>query len=355
MSTFPESAADSRPFRLVIAGCGAITASSHLPAALRSPRVEVAALVDPSTDRAEALARQFGILPRVCRRLEEALETADGVLVATPNHTHLELAAAGMERGLPVLVEKPMTAALEEADRLCALAKERKVVVAVGFSTRFYPAVELMGRLLERKYFGAVRSLRYEFGTRGGWAPLSSYNLDRKAAGGGVVTVTGSHFLDRVIAWFGYPEVSEYRDDSFGGPEANAMGRLRFSPPGSAPFEAVFLLSKTAKLKNRLELETEAGVCELEESESAEICLRPATAPDLLARISPSHPPGAVVRAAQAQLEDFVAAVREGRPPRVGCEAGRLSVKLTAELYATRQPLPEPWMWYAVRRPEQHA
>lgn len=169
----------SQRFRLVIAGCGAITASSHLPAALRSPLVEVVALVDPSLARADSLAQQFGIRPRLCLRLEEAIEGADGVLVATPNHTHLELTAVSLGRGVPVLVEKPMTATLDEADRLCALAQERNTVVAVGFSTRFYPAVELMQRLLRQKYFGAVRSLRYEFGTRGGWAPLSSYNQDK--------------------------------------------------------------------------------------------------------------------------------------------------------------------------------
>ena len=221
------------------------------------------------------------------------------------------------------------------------------MIAAVGFSTRFYPGVDLMGRLLGRGYFGRVKYLEYEYGTRGGWSPLSLYNLDRRQAGGGVLVVTGSHFLDRVIHWFGYPEVLEYRDDSHGGPEANAAGRLRFASAAHGSFEARFLLSKTASLKNRLAIETEQGRCELAEAEAARITLIPAGAEDLVHEIGPRKEPARKKSAAQALIEDFVEAVRENRPPRADCHAARLSVLLTAELYGKREPLPEPWMWYA--------
>ncbi len=336
-------------FRLVIAGCGAITANTHLPAALGSSLVELTALVDPDLDRARLLAESYGVHPRLCRSIQETFGEADGILIASPNHTHCELAATALEQGIPVLVEKPLARLPEEADKICAVSREKGVIAAVGFSTRFYPAVELMGALLRRGYFGRVKSLEYEYGTRGGWSPVSSYNLHRSQIGGGVLVITGSHFLDRVIHWFGYPEVLEYEDDSHGGPEANARGRLRFSTGNDGTFEARFLLSKTASLRNRIVLESDAGRCELAEGEGARIRLVPAGAEDAVLEFSRRESAGRARNAARAMIEDFVEAVRSNRKPRSDCHEGKLSVQLTAELYSRRKPLPETWMWYAER------
>src|SRR5678816_3067751 len=74
--------------RLAFVGCGAITRMEHLPAALRSPLVEVAALVDDRVENAVALARMYGLNARTARNLSDVLDDVHGVVLATPNDTH---------------------------------------------------------------------------------------------------------------------------------------------------------------------------------------------------------------------------------------------------------------------------
>jgi predicted dehydrogenase len=65
----------------------------------------------------------------------------DAVVVAVPTTAHLEVAGAFLERGVHVLVEKPMTTTLAEADALLALADRFGAVFAVGHTERFNPAI----------------------------------------------------------------------------------------------------------------------------------------------------------------------------------------------------------------------
>jgi predicted dehydrogenase len=93
------------------------------------------------------------------------------------------------------------TLASSVADGIAVLAAARKsgAIVATGYSSRFRDHIVLLKELLDSCYFGKVRRFVHQFGTSGGWSPFSAYNLDRQAAGGGVLVVTGTHFLDRMI------------------------------------------------------------------------------------------------------------------------------------------------------------
>src|SRR5678816_4211963 len=177
-----------------------------MPGALASPRVVVAALVDPVQSRAEQLARTYGISPKIASRVEDILPHIDGALIATPNHTHKDIALACLNAGIPCLVEKPLATSVADAGAICVAAERAGKTLAVGYTTRFRDEVPLLRDLLQSRHFGAVQRFHYQEGTVGGWSPLSGYITDRKAAGGGVLTVVGTHFIDRMLYWFGYPD-----------------------------------------------------------------------------------------------------------------------------------------------------
>ncbi len=65
------------------------------------------------------------------------IAASDAIIVAAPAETHFALAAAALERGRHVLVEKPISATLDEADRLASLAREGRLVLQVGHLLRF--------------------------------------------------------------------------------------------------------------------------------------------------------------------------------------------------------------------------
>ena len=88
--------------------------------------------------------------------LEEALDHADGLVVATPAPTHAELAARALRGGLGVLVEKPMTLEAGDAQMLVEEAGARNQVLMVGHLLLYQPAVRELKRLLDAGAVGRV-------------------------------------------------------------------------------------------------------------------------------------------------------------------------------------------------------
>src|SRR5688500_9926672 len=75
----------SRAYRLGIVGAGLVATSSHIPAALSLPDVDISALVDPSTLRAQQIASRYQVRPLIVADLPSALDRVDGVVIAAPN------------------------------------------------------------------------------------------------------------------------------------------------------------------------------------------------------------------------------------------------------------------------------
>jgi len=329
-------------FRLAIIGTGLITQGSHLPAALSSDRVEVAALVDSVADRAASLARSYGISPRIATDVREVLGDIDGALIATPNDSHAPIAIACLEAGVPVLIEKPLASTSAEAERILAAASRTGSVVAAGYSTRFRPSTVLLKELVDREYFGRARRFVHQFGTPGGWAPLSSYNLNRQTAGGGVLVVTATHFIDRMLNLFGMPEGVDFEDDASNGPEANCTAYFHYGPARHG-LEGMARYSKTTRLPSGMAIEFDRGIVTLRDSDDAEIVFAPSDGSGYSQVIRTSPAPAAVPDSFLEQIHDFVDACRNGSRPRVSGQEGLMSLQLIERLYAGRKRFSEDW------------
>jgi predicted dehydrogenase len=122
--------------------------------------VELAAVVDADLARAQAVAAEFG--GQAFGSVSDMLAgcpTVKAMSVAVPTRAHLEVARELMERGIDVLVEKPLASSLAEADALIALAKQHGRVAQVGHLERFNPAVRATWGLLTRPMFFEVHRL----------------------------------------------------------------------------------------------------------------------------------------------------------------------------------------------------
>lgn len=316
-----------------LVGTGQIVSLRHLPAALSSPLMRVTALVDLVPDRARALADQFGLAPRVSGAVAEVLDVVDGLLIATPNHTHHDLALTAVKGGLPVLVEKPLTIGPDQARALVRASADHGVLVAVGYSTRYWANQRRLTQLLEARVFGSVRRFVYQLGMSQSAPPISRYSFRRASAGGGVLVVNGIHFLDRMLQWFGPPDSVSYQDDAEGGPESAARAHLRFERDGD-PLEGSVRLTKAFDLPSGVVLETDVGLLSLAESPSAPIIFRAHATPECPFE----HDAGAFnpLQPFRAQFEDFVAACR-GKPSDIATAArGLEAIELISELYAAR-------------------
>ncbi len=113
--------------------------------------VELAGVADVDPARAEAVAEECGTVPFAdCREL---LEQVDAVSIVVPTVHHHKVALDCLERGIDILLEKPMTVTLTEADALIQLAEEKRLILQVGHLERFNPAVLAVQPLLNNPLF----------------------------------------------------------------------------------------------------------------------------------------------------------------------------------------------------------
>ncbi len=132
---------------------------NHLRILTGRDDVDLAAIADPATDVLDAAtqgsdAQPFGEPLAMIRESE-----LDAVVIAAPTTVHVELAVAAIERGIAVLVEKPLAATVDEGLRILSAARASGVPVQVGHVERFNPAVLELGRLIADGWLTSVYSI----------------------------------------------------------------------------------------------------------------------------------------------------------------------------------------------------
>lgn|SRR5579871_276516 len=123
----------STRLRAGVVGAG-VFGGYHAGQYARIDGVALAAVYDPHAGRAEALAAKHGA--RAVERLDELWALVDVATIASPATAHSDEALAGLDAGVPLYVEKPVATTLEAADRIVALAAEKRLVCACGFLER---------------------------------------------------------------------------------------------------------------------------------------------------------------------------------------------------------------------------
>jgi predicted dehydrogenase len=147
--------ADSGILRAAVVGLGAM-GMNHARVYAEIDGVELAAVADTDEARIGQAAQAWGTrgYADVRRLLDE--ERIDLATVAVPTRAHLDVASQLIERGVPVLVEKPLAATLEEGERLRDLAAAAGVMLTAGHIERFNPAVVELKRRVRAGELGRV-------------------------------------------------------------------------------------------------------------------------------------------------------------------------------------------------------
>lgn len=328
-------------FKIVIIGAGAISRGAHVPAVLASPVAELVGVVDSDVGRAKALCRDYGLNIGLASDTIQLGEPFDGVIIAAPNDLHASIATSLVEKGIPVLVEKPIATTLAAAQALTALAKSRNVVVALGYHTRHSGACRILKYAVESEHFGRPIRFAHQDGSRGGWSPLSGYNLDARRAGGGVLMTTGTHFLDRLVWLWGTASDVSLRDNADGGPESHCIARFTFHHD-DYEISGAAIFSKVAALPERTVVETTDGLLIMRSDAAETLTFRPRRDPNLEYEVRLPDQRNDPRSLYQRELEDFIVACRSGTPPCVDATVGTQSLELLARLYGSRKSLRVP-------------
>lgn len=143
--------------RIALLGAGRI-GQLHGRLVAAQPNVEQVVVYDVDATRAHEAAEAIG--GRVAPTVEQALDSADAVLVAASTDAHGKLVAMAVERRLPVFCEKPLAFDLEGTESLVEQIERVGATVQVGFQRRFDPAYIEARRLVETGELGTVYLVR---------------------------------------------------------------------------------------------------------------------------------------------------------------------------------------------------
>lgn len=140
--------------RIAVAGCG-YWGSKHVRVLQAIDEVEEVVLVDSTESRLLSLARSYKTAP-CSTALHPVLPGVDAVVVATPPSTHVPVALEAIHAGKHVLVEKPLAPTAAGARRLIAAAADAGVVLMVGHTFEYNPAVRKLRELVQGQHLGEV-------------------------------------------------------------------------------------------------------------------------------------------------------------------------------------------------------
>jgi predicted dehydrogenase len=307
----------------------------HARLAAGLAEIDLVAVVDSRTEAREALATETGARP--VAEYRDVIGEIDAAVIATPTSTHHRVASDLMRAGVHVLVEKPITPTLAEADELVQLARRREIVLQVGHVERFNPAlVSVQDRLEDPKFIEARR--------------LSGYSF--RSTDVGVVMDLMIHDIDIALSLVKSPVVSidAIGISVMGGHEDMVSARLHFASGAVANLTAsrtsyapartmqVFTsrsfasIDFAARRSNIVEPRQELlcrGLNVGELSEDVRTHLREHMFEELLVK---KDVPAVETNAIEQELLDFAAAIRTGRAPRVTGADGRDAVAVAGAI-----------------------
>lgn len=152
-----------KKIRIGVVGIGHL-GNYHLQKYNKLPESEIVGIVDIVEERARSAAEEYG-----CEALYDhrgLIGKVDAVSVAVPTVLHHKIAKDFLQSGIDVLLEKPITKTLEEADELVSIADEKGTILQIGFVERFNPAIVSLGTVIESPLFIESHRL-HPFGNRG--------------------------------------------------------------------------------------------------------------------------------------------------------------------------------------------
>jgi predicted dehydrogenase len=268
------------------------------------------AIADLDIERARAAAGDSGA--RALTDFRELLGEVDAVTVAAPTELHHEIAVPFLERGIAVLVEKPMTRTLAEADALIGAAAASGAILAVGHTERHNPAVAAVMPFVTTPRFIEVHRL--------GVFPDRSLDID-------VVFDLMIHDLDIILALVKAEPISI---EAVGVPVLTdkydiANARLRFSSGCIANVTASRISKERVRKIRFFQPDAYVSIDYAEqEVEGYRLKRREGQRPEIQGGKLPVSREEPLKR----ELADFVQAIRQKRKPLVDGEAGRRALAL---------------------------
>ncbi|HTL52434.1 MAG TPA: Gfo/Idh/MocA family oxidoreductase [Planctomycetota bacterium] len=185
----------AKKIRLGLIGCGGNMRNAHVPRFKNHPGLVLAAVCDPFEDALKLIVEKYGSPVPSFTDFRKMLNTVelDAVMISTPHNQHFAQAKMALEKGLHVLVEKPLVIESKHAKALLALAKKKKKILHVSYQRHHTAVYRHLRALVASGTIGKIQSFT-GYVTQN-WIRAGGWRKDPVQSGGGMFMDTGSHLV----------------------------------------------------------------------------------------------------------------------------------------------------------------
>lgn len=274
--------------------------------------VQLVGVMDTCEERAHSIAETLGVPAYTDLKTFLDEKRPDAVSIVVPTNKHFEVAKVIMERGIHVLVEKPVTQTVGEAEELLALAVDKNLILQVGHIERFNSAVQHVREFMGEPYFIQTRRM----------GPFSPRIGDV-----GVVLDLMIHDVDIIMSMINSEPVSIsamgrcVRSDH----EDIASAQLEFANGAIAQILVSRVSEKRERVMEIMEAERYVTVDFGAQDISVQRSVRQSGG-NLIEIVE--HPVFPKMEPLKLELQHFASCVREGRQPMVGIKDGKRALEV---------------------------
>ncbi len=307
--------------KLALLGTGRIADKQLAPAIVQATGVQLWSVLSREAERADGFASRHGAASSTpaYTDLGELLRDPDldGVVIATPDKLHADQAIGAARAGKHVLVEKPMATSVAEAEEMVRDCDGAGVRLGVAYHLRWHAGHRLIANAVRNGEFGALRHMRVQWTGRA--ADDTNWRAHPDLGRGWGLAAVGTHCVD-LVRWLMAPSCGEI--DAV----QSVISRSVWQGPHDETAVVALRLQSgaTAELCSSVVFDSPTSL-EVYGSRGYALCtdtLGPHGAGEIRTslgelRYSPANP-------YIGEIEDFAAAIRDGRSPEVdGCEGLR--------------------------------
>ncbi len=322
-------------FKIGIIGCGAVVEAFYLPAIQRIKKLKITALVDKNLNRARKLRGGLNQQIFVTTEYKEIISKVDIVIIALPHFLHAPVSLFFLKHKIHVLCEKPMALNPTQAKEMIKTEVDNKVKLAIGMMRRQFSVTAKIKKIIQSNYLGKIISFDYEEGFPYDWPVQSKFIFDKNQAGGGVLIDMGAHVVDLLVHLFrpfGELKIADYRDDNYGGVEANCIFNMIVGD-----IKGRIELSNDRRLRNTFRINFTKGLLELPSGGLTDMRISIDNKKETFITTE------TFIDAFYKQLNEFIRAIYTNSSKYVAGKDVLTSIELIHYCYKNKKQIYEPW------------
>ena len=186
-----EEKAPKDHLKIAIIGAGSFAKGKHIPNLLKLPNTSLEAIIDKFPVNARNSAKEYKARLSGTDYKEILEEDLDLVIITTQHDTHAEISKAFANKGVNILVEKPLALSIEDAEDVAKSVAKNKVSLVVGFNRRFSPLSKIAMKVLENRKAPIMMTFRVNSASMS-----KDHWINDPVKGGGAILGEGCHFYD---------------------------------------------------------------------------------------------------------------------------------------------------------------